>query len=150
MKPLIVLLTTFVVAVFIVKGITSYYDFLLAARIAMSAMLLFTSIGHVVFSKGMEMMLPDFIPFKKGMVYATGLIEVLAAIGLLTTTYRAITAWLLILFFILVLPANIHAAIKHVDHEKKSFDGKGLKYLWFRVPLQIFFTAWVYFSAINL
>lgn len=149
MKPLIVLLVAFVIAVFSLKGINGHYDFALAGRIAMSVMLVFTSVAHFAFTKGMEMMLPRFIPFKKGMVYFTAIIEILAAIGLLIPTLRTLTAWLLILFFILILPANINAAIKHVDHEKKSFEGKGVKYLWFRVPLQFFFIAWVYISAIK-
>lgn len=149
MKPLIVLLVAFIIAIFSIKVIQSDYDFAMSARIAMSVMLVFTSIAHFAFSKGMEMMMPDFIPFKKGMVYFTVLIEILAAIGLLIPTLRTFTAWLLILFFILILPANIHAAIKHVDHEKKSFEGKGIKYLWFRIPLQIFFIVWVYISTIR-
>lgn len=149
MKPLIVLLIAFVIAFFSIKVINSYYDWALAARVAMSVMLIFTSIAHFAFTKGMEMMMPGFIPFKKGIVYFTGVIEILAAIGLLIPAFRTLTAWWLILFFILILSANIHAAIKHVDHEKKSFDGKGIKYLWFRVPLQIFFIVWVYISAIK-
>jgi hypothetical protein len=31
---------------------------------------------------------------------------------------------------------------------REAFDGNGLNYLWFRVPLQILFIVWVYFSLI--
>lgn len=143
------LIVAFVIAIFSVKIIHSDYDFALSARIAMSVMLVFTSIAHFAFRKGMEMMVPGFIPFKKGMVYFTGIIEILAAVGLLIPNFRTLTALLLILFFILILPANIYAAIKNVDYEKKSYEGKGLKYLWFRIPLQIIFIVWVYISAIR-
>lgn len=37
----------------------------------------------------------------------------------------------------LILPANIYAAMNNVDHEKASVAGKGMNYLWFRIPLQI-------------
>jgi uncharacterized membrane protein len=148
MKPLIVLLATFL-ATFVVKRFaTNTVDVAVCGRIAMSVMLIFTSIGHFVFSKGMEMMVPPFIPFKKAMVYFTGLIEICAAIGLLLNPIRLLTAWLLILFFILLLPANIYAAMKHVDYQKGTFEGNGKQYLWFRVSLQLFFIAWILFFVI--
>jgi uncharacterized membrane protein len=50
---------------------------------------------------------------------------------------------LLILLFLIMLPANIEAARKRVDFQKATFDGKGPAYLWFRIPLQCFFIAWV-------
>ena len=115
----------------------------------MSAMLLFTAIAHFAFTKGMIMMIPDLIPFKKGMVYFTGVIEIAAAVGVLIPGLQVLTGWLLILFFLLLLPANINAAIRHIDYQKGSFEGPGAKYLWFRVPLQILFILWTYFAAVK-
>jgi uncharacterized membrane protein len=148
-KPLIVLLASFVIALGVTKLATGNFDVALSGRIAMAIMLAFTSVAHFVFTRGMEMMIPPFIPYKKAMVYLTGIIEIAAAVGLLIAGTRTITAWLLILFFILLLPANIYAAIKHVDYQKGSFDGSGVNYLWFRVPLQILFILWIYFFAIR-
>ncbi|MFT3749938.1 MAG: hypothetical protein QM768_16585 [Agriterribacter sp.] len=148
MKPLIVLIIVFVVALLSIKIIRDCYDVAFAARIAMSVMLLFTAIAHFAFSKGMEMMLPGFIPFKKAVVYFTGLAEIAAAIGLQVPALITTTGWLLILFFLLILPANIYAAIKKIDYQKAVTEGPGKKYLWFRIPLQIFFIAWTYFAAI--
>jgi hypothetical protein len=48
----------------------------------------------------------------------------------------------------LILPANIKEAIDHVDYQNATFEGKGLSYLWFRIPLQLLFIAWTYFSCI--
>jgi uncharacterized membrane protein len=149
MAPLLVLLATFVIAVFTIKIIRKDYDIVLAARIAMSVMLLFTSTAHFAYTQGMAMMMPDFLPYKIQMVYFTGIIEILAAIGLQIPSVRVLTAWLLILFFVLLLPANINAAIKHVDYQKGTFQGSGTNYLWFRVPLQILFIVWTYVSSIK-
>jgi uncharacterized membrane protein len=149
MKPLIVLIVVFAIAVFVMKLIGHQYNFALAGRIAMAAMLLFTSMGHFAFAKGMAMMIPDFIPYKTAMVYLTGIIEIVAAIGLLIPAVRVLAGWLLIIFFILLLPANIQAAIKQLDFQKGTFDGSGLNYLWLRVPLQLLFIAWVYMSSIR-
>ena len=149
MAPLLVLLAAFVIAVFAIKINCKDYDIAFAARIAMSVMLIFTSTGHFAYTHGMTMMMPDFIPFKTQIVYFTGVIEILAAIGLHILRLRVLTAWLLILFFMLLLPANINAAIKHVDFQKGTLGGQGTNYLWFRVPLQILFIVWTYISSIR-
>lgn len=149
MKPLIILLGAFGIALLVTKIRCGHFEFTLSGRVAMSVMLVFTAVAHFAFTKGMTMMLPDFIPYKTGTVYLTGIIEIAAAIGLFIPGLRVITAWLLIAFFILILPANIYAAVKHIDYQKGTPDGNGLTYLWFRVPLQILFVVWAYLSAIK-
>ena len=149
MKPLIVLLSVFAISLLSTKIFRGNYEFALSGRIAMSAMLVFTAVGHFVFTKGMTMMLPQFIPYKTEAVYLTGVIEIVAAIGLLIPNFNELVAWLLIVFFILMLPANIYAAIKNVDYQKGTFDGSGLTYLWFRIPLQVVFIVWTYLSVIK-
>lgn len=149
MKPLLILLSVFSVFFLMIKIFRGNFNFSLSARAAMSAMLIFTAVGHFIFIKGMSMMLPDFIPFKTEIVYLTGILEILAAIGILVPEIRITTGWLLIIFFILILPSNIYAAINHIDYQKATFNGNGISYLWFRIPLQIFFIVWVYLSAIK-
>ena len=149
MKPLIVLVISFAIALVVSKFALDKFDVALSGRIAMAIMLTFTSVAHFAFTKGMEMMIPPFIPYKKAMVYLTGVIEICAAVGLLIASVRILAGWLLILFFTLLLPANIYAAIKHIDYQKGTFEGNGVNYLWFRVPLQILFILWTYVSAIR-
>ena len=150
MKPLVILILFFLLALTWMKLFRQHLDFSYAGRIAMSTMLLFTSIGHFKFSKGMQMMIPSFVPAKETFVIITGVIEILAAIGLmLPSPWSNRAAWFLIAFFVLLLPANIYAATKHVDYEKGTYAGPGPNYLWFRVPLQILFIFWLYFFAIK-
>jgi len=150
MKPLIVLLSSFIIAIFVVKFIKKNYDFVLSARIAMSLMLCFTAIGHFIFTKGMSMMIPQFIPFKISFVYLTGIFEILLAIGLLIPKLKALTGWALIIFLLLMLPANIYASLNNINFQEGTFDGNGLSYLWFRIPLQILFIIWTYISSIRI
>lgn len=149
MKPLLVLLIVFAISLIVLKVTTHKLQLPLSARIAMSAMLLFTAVGHFVFTKGMTMIIPGFIPFKTELVYLTGVIEIIAAMGLLVPGLRALTGWLLIIFFILILPSNIRASIKHIDIEKGTFDGSGVNYLWFRIPMQVLLIIWTYISSIK-
>ncbi|MFI1744697.1 DoxX family protein [Thalassobellus sediminis] len=150
MKPLIILLVTFIISLFAIKVIKKEYDFALSARIAMSIMLVFTAIGHFVFTKGMSMMIPEFIPFKENFVYLTGVFEVLLAIGILIPKIKVISGWTLIIFLLLMLPANIYASINNINYQKGTFDGNGLSYLWFRIPLQILFVIWTYISTVRI
>ena len=150
MKPLLVLLSSFVVAIFVIKIVTKDFDLALAARIAISIMLCFTAIGHFVFTKGMSMMIPSFIPFKTNLVHLTGLFEILLAIGLLVPRFKVVSGWALVIFLCLLLPANVYAAIHNIDYQKGTLDGNGLSYLWFRIPLQFLFIAWTYFSSIRM
>ncbi|MCW3117024.1 MAG: Membrane protein [Chitinophagaceae bacterium] len=150
MKPLIVLLAVFFLSLGATWLLTGDVNYALSGTIAMSAMLLLTASGHFMFAKGMESMLPSFIPFKKMMVFFTGIIEIAAAIGLLIVKLEYLTAWLLIIFFIMVLPANISAALRGIDYQKGTAGGPGSNYLWFRIPLQLLFIGWVYFFVIWL
>nr|WP_299837301.1 hypothetical protein [uncultured Tenacibaculum sp.] len=150
MKPLIILVSSFVITIFLMKIFKDNYNFMLSARIAMSIMLCFTAIGHFVFTDGMTMMIPKFIPFKTNFVYLTGLFEILLAIGLLIPKLKVISGWTLIVFLILMLPANIYASIHNINYQKGTLDGHGLSYLWFRIPLQLLFIVWTYLSAIRI
>lgn len=150
MKPLIVLIGAFVISLMTIKVFRGTFEYGASGRIAMSVMLVFTAIAHFVFTKGMSMMLPAFIPYKIGIIYLTGITEIAAAIGLFIPSVRGLTGWLLIVFFIVILPANINAAVHQVDYQKGTFDGSGLIYLWFRVPLQILFIVWTYLITVKV
>ncbi|MDR6781845.1 putative membrane protein [Pedobacter africanus] len=149
MNVLVVLFISTGIAALVIKIMSREYHLPAGARIGMSVMLLFTALGHFMFARGMSMMVPDFIPFKIEMVYLTGIIEIAAAIGLQLPKLRVLTAWLLILFFVLILPSNVKAAMEHIDMYKANYQGTGTGYLWFRIPLQLFFIAWIYFSTIK-
>lgn len=148
MKPLIVLISVFIITLVITKLYKNKFYFQRSGRVAMSAMLLFTAMGHFMFPEGMAMMIPDFILGKIFLVYLTGFIEIAAAIGLLVPKLVKLTSWMIIAFFVTVLPSNIYAAIHNIDYQNANFEGPGLEYLWFRVPFQFLLIAWVYFSGV--
>ncbi|ASK32606.1 hypothetical protein CEY12_22075 [Chryseobacterium sp. T16E-39] len=147
--PESILPIVFVISLIILKITTKKYDFSLSGRIAMMVMLITTGIAHFVYAEGMALMLPEWIPFKQTLIFATGILEIVAGILLLIPKYQKWVGWGIILFFILIVPANIYAAIKHVNMQSAGYDGKGAAYLFYRIPLQVIFIGWVYFSAIK-
>jgi uncharacterized membrane protein len=148
MKPLFVLLSIFGLCCLGFYLSAHNTNVFLSGRIAMAVMLIFTSTAHFVFYKGMAMMLPQWMPLKRFSIYLTGLIEIVAGICLIIPGTKISAAYLLIAFFILLLPANIIAARKNLDLEKATYTGNGIDYLWFRIPLQLLFIAWVWYFAI--
>lgn len=149
MKPLAVLLIVFCIVMPITRVSGSAWDYVLAGNIAMAAMLLFTATGHFMYGEGLAMMVPEFIPAKRSLIYLTGIIEIIFAVGLLIPDARRLAADLLILFFLLILPANVNAAQKSVNYQKATYEGHGPGYLWLRIPMQVFFILWVaYFGMI--
>jgi uncharacterized membrane protein len=146
MAPLVVLLVVFL-ATWLLGRVTKSHTLTVnrAGRIAMCAMLLFTGTSHFYLTKGMILMMPDFLPAKEAFVYGTGLLEILFGIGLIFESTRKLTSVLLILFLLAILPANIIATLKQVDIPTATYTGPGTSYLWFRIPLQLFFIGWVYY-----
>ncbi|PWK77409.1 putative membrane protein [Mucilaginibacter oryzae] len=148
MKVLLVLIISFILTAVLSRFFTGDWNLMLSGNVAMMLMLWFASLGHFMFTRGMIMMMPSFIPFKVGLVYLTGIMEIILGPMLVINAARHIAGITLLVMFVLMLPANINAAIKHVDIEKGTYNGSGTGYLLFRIPLQVLFIAWVlYFSV---
>lgn len=149
MKPLIVLLGVFIMMLVLKYLFKKNISTAQAGSVAMGVMLIFTGISHFVFTAGMRAMIPDFIPAKVWVVYFTGVLEFAFAVAICLPKYASVSAKLLIVFFVLILPANIYAAMHHINFLTGESNGDGLAYLWFRVPLQIFFIGWTYYFGIK-
>lgn len=146
MAPLIILLVSFGIIFLINKlFLNRRLSLSFCGRISLSIMLLFTGITHFTNTGLMIQMLPDFFPIKKEIIYFTGVLELLAAAGLVIAKFSRLTSILLIIFFLLVLPANIIGSIKQV---RLGGMESGVNYLYFRIPLQVFFILWTYFFGL--
>lgn len=76
--------------------------------------------------------------------------EIILGTLLVINTTRHIAGIILLIMFIVMLPANINAAVKHVDFEKATYNGSGTGYLWFRIPLQLLFIAWILYFSVGI
>ena len=147
MAPLIFLLGTFAILFlvnkFVLRGRLSL-SFICSA--SMAVLLIVTGISHFTNTQQMVDMMPDAMPAKREMVYFTGVCELLAVVGLLWDKTSRLASIMLIIFFVLVLPANIAGSLKAVNFGGMEY---GAMYLLFRVPLQIFFIWWVWFFGVR-
>ncbi|WP_042719875.1 membrane protein [Flavobacterium sp. B17] len=151
MKLLTILFAGFIVGLLATKIFQGSWDFLFSGNLGMAVFLIFVGFSHFKFQKGMAMMIPDFIPGKMFWVYATGIIEIAAGIGLMIPSIRELTAVLLIIFYVLVFIANINSAKKKINIFKADFTGPGMDYLYKqRIPMQIILIAWTWYFGIYL
>ncbi|MEV0107287.1 MauE/DoxX family redox-associated membrane protein [Nocardia sp. NPDC050799] len=81
-------------------------------------------------------MVPSFVPFADFAVYATGVLELAGAVGLVVTATRRWAGLGLAALLVIMIPANIHAALNDIP-----LNGDAATPLWFRIPEQI-----VYFT----
>lgn len=151
MKLLAILFVTFILGLLGTKIFQGSWNFLFSGNLGMAVFIIFTGLSHFKFQKGMAMMIPDFIPAKMFWVYATGIIEIAAGIGLMIPSLREITAILLIIFYVLVFMANINSSKKKINIFKADYTGPGMNYLYKeRIPMQIILIAWTWYFGIYL
>lgn len=124
-------------------GLAAFGTWEASARDALSLMLIFTGVSHFTFMKeDMARMIPPAIPWPRAMVAFTGVCEIAGAVGLLLPDFRHAAAYALVVFFLAVLPANIHAARAGV-----TLRGKPATNLWLRIPMQVLFIAIAFWST---
>ena len=114
------------------------------ASIGLTLFFAFAGLGHFIRTEEMSQMLPSSVPYRIELIYLTGILELLGAVGVWIPRLMRLTGLCLILMLLAVLPANIYSAMNRVD-----FGGHaaGPVYLLARVPFQLFVIWWTYWST---
>ena len=120
----------------------------LRGRISLAIVFVFTGLGHFIMTEPLAQMLPPWVPMRMPIIYITGVVELAAAACLLVPRLCRLTGIYLIAFLILilVLPANIYAAIHRGEMGGHSM---GPPYLFIRIPLQLILIIWTYWFAVR-
>lgn len=105
-----------------------------AARIGIAVMLLFTGVSHFSgLRHEMAAMIPPPFTGSLALIYLTGLLEIIGALGVLTVPLRTPAAWSLAALMVALFPANVYAALAGL-----TLGGQPVTPLWIRGPLQLF------------
>jgi uncharacterized membrane protein len=89
-------------------------------------------IAHFAFTATEMRIVPDWIPWPRATVLASGVLELAGAGGLLVARLRRWAAWGLVALTVAVTPANIYM-LQHADR----FPGVPVIALVLRLPLQL-------------
>lgn len=114
------------------------------ARMGVTLFFLVTGLGHFLKTEEMARMVPPPVPFPILLIYVTGILEMLGAIGVWIPRLSKLAGLCLIVMLLGLLPANIYSAINYIDfggHEA------GPTYLLLRIPFQFVVMAWTYFAT---
>src|SRR5262245_6569819 len=140
MAPLIVMLVVWLVARSIgAAGLWLGADSWTGAlRIALAAMFVFTAVSHFHPRTRPDLvrMVPASLPAPAVLVSATGLFELLGAIGLMVPQALPAAAYGLIALLVAMFPANVRAA-----RDGLMISGRRATPLVWRLPLQLFWIA---------
>jgi uncharacterized membrane protein len=125
-------------------GVRRFATWRASAAHAMAVMLLVTASAHFVPASVTVMpnhadlvrMVPPFLPYAGLLVYLTGALELLGAVGLVVPNTRRIAGLGLAVLYVLLLPANIYAAVNDVPFQEEAPTP-----LWLRVPEQVLYIA---------
>jgi uncharacterized membrane protein len=99
---------------------------------------LFTGVMHFVRTDAFIAIYPDYLPAAREMVYLSGVIEIIGAIGLLMEKTRDAAAVLLALLVVAVFPANVHMAMNAA-----RFRQFPEWLLWLRLLIQPLIIVWL-------
>lgn len=133
-----------------VLGIRRFASWRVSFAHGLAVMLLFTGSAHFLpdtvtvapSHDDLAAMVPSFVPFPDFMIYLTGVLELLGAVGLVLTRTRALAGIGLAVLFVLMVPANIYAAVEDIP-----LNGEAATPLWFRLPEQIVYLAVALWAA---
>lgn len=110
--------------------------------LAYTLAVLFCCTGIIHFTRlrvDLEKMVPPWVANPRAMVFVTGILEILGAVGLLIHSTRVVTGILLIIFLIAIFPANIYGTQAGV-----TFNNRPMPRMWIRAPVQFLLIILVY------
>jgi uncharacterized membrane protein len=144
MAVLIVLLVSWLILRGIgALGVTALATWQDSARYALALMFAFTGVAHFNKMKhDLARMIPSFFPRPLWLVYITGVLEFLGAVGLLLPKFRSLAGICLIALLIGIFTANVNAAMKGVTLRSRPATP-----LWLRTPMQLLFIGLLWWST---
>ncbi|AFZ31445.1 membrane protein-like protein [Gloeocapsa sp. PCC 7428] len=110
-------------------------------RILLAIAMIIVGALHFTHSNGFEKIVPDYLPHSLALVYISGFLEVLAAVGLFIPGVSRFAAWLLVVLYIAVFPANLYQAVNNIEVAALPHDPP---LIWLRFPFQVFLVAWAW------
>lgn len=108
------------------------------ARWAVAAGMAVAGAGHFVATEAFLGQTPDFLPFRREIVWVSGAVELAFAVALLLLpAHRRLVGRLLALFFVAVFPGNLYQALAGTS----TFGLDTPAERWFRLLLQPLFVV---------
>lgn len=115
------------------------------ALVLFALFFIFAGIAHFVQGEGFAAMIPEWVPFRLGLIYVTGVLEIVLAVLLLIPSTRNQARFWTAVYLIVIFPANIYAAIAGIPAPGQEEANELL--LWIRLLFQPLLIWWVLWAA---
>jgi uncharacterized membrane protein len=115
------------------------------ALVLFALFFIFAGIAHFVQGEGFAAMIPEWVPFRLGLIYVTGVLEIVLAVLLLIPYTRKQARFWTAVYLIVIFPANIYAAIAGIPAPGQEEANELL--LWIRLLFQPLLIWWVLWAA---
>ena len=89
---------------------------------ALAAVLATSGVTHLVRPEVFEGMVPRALPATRELVYASGVVELLCAAGLVTPSTRRAAGWCSAALLVAVFPANVQMSVTHARRAARRGD----------------------------
>ena len=116
----------------------------MAPHMRLGAFFLFAGTMHFLKPRPYVAIVPDALPRKREIVFASGVAELAGGAGVLVPRTRRLAGWWLIATLLAIFPANVNMA---VNAERYRLVPEPL--LWLRLPLQGALIAWVWHAVLR-
>jgi uncharacterized membrane protein len=113
------------------------------ARLPLGVFFLGAGLLHFLNPKPYVAIVPDALPRKRAIVFASGVAEIAGGAGVLAAPTRRAAGWWLIATLIAIFPANVNMAV-NADRFRVA-----APLLWARLPVQALLIAWVWRVAVR-
>lgn len=107
---------------------------------------LLTASAHFFTPHALAEMLPPSVPARLPIIYLTGVLEIVLALGIALPATRRLAGLAAIATLVAFFPANIYAAFAQVEMGGHAW---GPVYLLIRAPLQALLVAWTWWFAVR-
>ena len=114
------------------------------ARLLLGAFFLVAGTLHFLKPGPYVAIVPDALPRKLELVYASGVAEIAGGAGVLARPTRRAAGWWLIVTLLAIFPANLNMAVN-----ADRFGAVPEPLLWARLPVQGLLIAWVWRVAVR-
>jgi uncharacterized membrane protein len=116
----------------------------MAPHTRLGAFFLIAGSLHFLRPKPYVAIVPDALPRKREIVFASGVAELAGGAGVLVPSTRRLAGWWLIATLLAIFPANVNMAVN-----AERFPVVPEPLLWVRLPLQGVLIAWVWRAVLR-
>ena len=114
------------------------------SRLVLGIGFIFAGVMHFINPDFYLAMMPPYLPWHEFLVYFSGIIKVVLGAMVVFGVQLRWAGIAMVLLLFAVFPANLHMALN-----PQNFPDVSTAALWGRLPFQVVFLLWVYFTLIK-